>query len=35
MTAVREAVYLPLIFLTVTLLGGIRLGSHVALVPAS
>ena len=35
MTAVREAVYLPLIFLTVTLLGGIHLGSHVALVPAS
>ena len=35
MTAVREAVYLPLIFLTVTLLGGIRLGSRVALVPAS
>ena len=35
MTAAREAVYLPLMFLTVTLLGGIRLGSHVALVPAS
>jgi hypothetical protein len=35
MTPAREAVYLPLAFLTVTLLGGIRLGSHVALVPPS
>jgi hypothetical protein len=35
MTPAREAVYLPLAFLTVTLLGGIRLGSHVALLPPS
>jgi hypothetical protein len=35
MTAAREAVYLPLAFLTVTLLGGIRLGTHVALLPPS
>ena len=35
MTAAREAAYLPLMFLTVTLLGGVRLGSHVALIPPS
>ena len=33
MTAVREAVVLPAIFLTVTLLGGLRIGSSVRLVP--
>ena len=35
MTAIREAVVLPLIFLTVTLLGGVRLGTGVALAPPS
>src|SRR5437762_11435396 len=35
MTAAREAAYLPLAFLTVVLLGGVRIGSHVALVPPS
>lgn len=33
MTAAREAIALPLIFLTVTLLGGLRLADRVALVP--
>jgi len=33
MTAAREAIYLPLLFLAVTLLGGMRLGDHVAFVP--
>jgi hypothetical protein len=33
MTARTEAVYLPLIFLTVTLLGGIRFADRVTLVP--
>lgn len=35
MSAIREAIVLPLIFLTVTLLGGVRLGTGVALVPPS
>ena len=33
MTAIREAFVLPLIFLTVTLLAGVRLGAGVALAP--
>jgi hypothetical protein len=33
MTAAVEAIYLPLLFLTVALLGGLRLGEHVVLVP--
>jgi hypothetical protein len=35
MTALREAVYLPLIFLTVALLGGMRPGAALVLVPPS
>jgi hypothetical protein len=35
MTAAREAAYLPLAFLTVTLLGGVRIGSRVMLLPPS
>jgi hypothetical protein len=35
MSAIREAIVLPLLFLTVVLLGGVRLGSGVALVPPS
>src|SRR6185436_3133562 len=35
MTAFREAFVLPLIFLTVALLGGVRLGTGVALAPPS
>jgi hypothetical protein len=35
MTPLREAVILPAIFLTVTLLGGFRLAEHVRLVPPS
>ena len=35
MTAVREALYLPLLFLTVTLLGGVRIADRVALIPPS
>src|SRR5438132_5913226 len=35
MSAVREAVLLPLIFLTVTLLAGMQIGPAVALVPPS
>ena len=35
MSAVREALVLPLIFLTVTLLAGARLGAGVALAPPS
>jgi hypothetical protein len=35
MTAIREAFVLPLIFLTVTLLGGVHLGARVALAPPS
>ena len=35
MTAAREAVYLPFLLLTVTLLGGVRLGPHVAMIPPS
>lgn len=35
MTPFREAVILPAIFLTVTLLGGFRLAEHVRLVPPS
>jgi hypothetical protein len=35
MSAVREALVLPLLFLTVTLLAGLRLGAGVALVPPS
>ncbi len=35
MTAVREAVYLPLLFLTVALLGGLRPGAAIVLVPPS
>jgi hypothetical protein len=31
MTAAREAIYLPVLCLTVTLLGGLRLGTHVVL----
>jgi hypothetical protein len=33
MTGAREAVYLPLLFLTVTLLGGVRVADRIALVP--
>lgn len=33
MTAAREAIYLPLMFLTVTLLGGMQLGAPVRFVP--
>lgn len=33
MTAIREALYLPLLFLTVTLLGGVRIADRVALIP--
>src|SRR5258708_11608610 len=35
MSAIREALVLPLSFLTVTLLAGVQLGSGVALVPPS
>ncbi len=35
MTPVREAIVLPLIFLTVALLGGLRVGAEVRLVPPS
>jgi len=35
MTAAREAIHLPLLFLTVTLLGGVRPGAAVMLVPPS
>src|SRR5688572_12293795 len=35
MTAAREAIYLPVLFLTVTLLGGLRPGSAVLLAPPS
>ena len=35
MSAAREAVLLPMIFLTVTLLGGVQLGPGIALVPPS
>ena len=35
MSAVREAVVLPLMFLTVALLAGVQLGPAVALVPPS
>jgi hypothetical protein len=35
MSAVREAIVLPMIFLTVTLLAGVQLGPRVALVPPS
>jgi len=35
MSAIREAIVLPLLFLTVILLGGVRLGAGVALVPPS
>jgi hypothetical protein len=35
MSAIREAIVLPLLFLTVVLLGGVRLGAGVALVPPS
>ena len=35
MTAAREAITLPLVFLTVTLLGGLRIGNPTALVPPS
>jgi hypothetical protein len=33
MTAAREAFYLPLVFLTVALLGGVRIADHVILLP--
>ena len=33
MTAIREALYLPLLFLTVTLLGGVRIADRVSLIP--
>jgi hypothetical protein len=33
MTATREAFYLPLMFLTVTLLGGVRVADRVSLIP--
>lgn len=33
MTAVREAVYLPMVFLTVALLGGLRIAGRVTLLP--
>ena len=35
MTAVREAIVLPLLFLTVALLGGLRIADRVALLPPS
>ena len=35
MTAAREAIYLPVLFLTVTLLGGLRPGAAVVLTPPS
>ena len=35
MTATREAIALPLVFLTVTLLGGLRIADGVALLPPS
>ena len=35
MSAAREAVLLPMIFLTVTLLGGAQFGPHIALLPPS
>jgi len=35
MTAAREAITLPLVFLTVTLVGGLRIGNPTALVPPS
>jgi hypothetical protein len=35
MTASREAIYLPVLFLTVTLLGGLRPGAAVVLAPPS
>jgi hypothetical protein len=35
MTAVREAITLPIVFLTVTLIGGLRIGNPTALVPPS
>ena len=35
MTPAREAIYLPVVFLTVTLLGGLRPGSEVVLAPPS
>ena len=35
MTALREAIYLPLLFLTVALLGGVRPGAAIVLVPPS
>jgi hypothetical protein len=35
MTTAREAVYLPLLFLTVTLLGGVRIAERVTLLPPS
>ena len=35
MTAAREAIYLPVLFLTVTLLGGLRPGAAVVLAPPS
>jgi hypothetical protein len=35
MTTAREAAYLPLAFLTVVLLGGVRIAGHLALVPPS
>ncbi len=33
MSAARESVYLPLVFLTVAFFGGMRMGAHVAFVP--
>ena len=35
MTPAREAITLPIVFLTVTLLGGLRIGNPTALVPPS
>ena len=35
MTAVREAITLPIVFLTVTLVGGLRIGNPTVLVPPS
>jgi hypothetical protein len=35
MTAAREAIYLPLLFLTVALLGGVRPGAAIVLIPPS
>ena len=35
MTAAREAITLPIVFLTVTLVGGLRIGNPTALVPPS